>query len=94
VAAGVPEALSVLRFAAGMPVRSLRAMIDERAGIDEQVCQQVRAAVNTANVEVAAVGPLARDPREAGRLRGATAVRDRGGGPGALTRRVGDVADR
>jgi hypothetical protein len=44
-------ALSVLRFAAGLPARSRRTMIDERAGIEEQVWQQAGAAVDAASVD-------------------------------------------
>lgn len=44
-------ALSVLRHAAGMPVRSLRAMADDRAGIDEPAWQQAVTDVDAASVE-------------------------------------------
>jgi hypothetical protein len=44
-------ALSVLRHAAAMPARSLRAMVDDRSGIDEAAWQQASADVDTASVE-------------------------------------------
>ena len=44
-------ALSVLRFAAGMPARSLRTMVDDRAAIDEQAWQRAGAEVDAASVD-------------------------------------------
>jgi hypothetical protein len=44
-------ALSVLRFAAGMPASWLRRMVTSRAGLDEQVWQDARVAADTAGIE-------------------------------------------
>jgi hypothetical protein len=44
-------ALSVLRFALGMPARSLRAMVDGRAAIDEQAWQRASGEVDAVGVD-------------------------------------------
>jgi len=44
-------ALSVLRFAAGIPARSLRAMVHDRAGIDERMWQKASGEVDSASVD-------------------------------------------
>jgi hypothetical protein len=44
-------ALSVLRFASGMPVRSLRRMVDARVAIDDQAWLDVRGEVDQVSIE-------------------------------------------
>jgi hypothetical protein len=44
-------ALSVLRFAVGMPTAALARMVDARGGIDEQVWQDARVEVDTAGMD-------------------------------------------
>jgi hypothetical protein len=44
-------ALSVLRFAVGMPTAALARMVDARCGIDEQVWQDARVEVDTAGMD-------------------------------------------
>jgi hypothetical protein len=44
-------ALSVLRFAAGMPARTLHKMIDHRNAVDEDTWQQARAEVDAASID-------------------------------------------
>jgi len=44
-------ALSVLRFAVGMPARSLQKMVDHRQAVDEDTWQQARGEVDAASID-------------------------------------------